>query len=59
VPTEHRFTYDEMERDLRSIFNGRGNVFYIDASELDVSNAGASSGASSAPSPGTAPGAAN
>jgi Tol biopolymer transport system component len=51
VPTEHRFTYDEMERDLRSIFNGRGNVFYIDASELDVSNAGAS--------PGTVPGAAH
>lgn len=51
VPTKQRFTYDEMERELHSIFNGRGNVFFIDAAALDVPSAGVSPVAS----PGVAP----
>jgi Tol biopolymer transport system component len=35
VPAEHRFTYSEMERDLHSIFNGHGNVFFIGIDRLD------------------------
>jgi Tol biopolymer transport system component len=42
VPTEHRFTYAEMERDLHSIFNGHGNVFFMDAETLNLANVGVS-----------------
>jgi hypothetical protein len=36
VPTAHRLTHDELERHLHSIFNGHGNVFFVDADTLEV-----------------------
>jgi hypothetical protein len=37
VPMAHRLTYDVMERDLHSIFNGRGNIFFIAVEALGIS----------------------
>jgi hypothetical protein len=36
VPTLERLNYGAMERALKSIFNGHGNVFFIDAQQLDL-----------------------
>jgi hypothetical protein len=38
VPMAHRLTYDAMERDLHSIFNGRGNIFFISVEALGLSS---------------------
>jgi hypothetical protein len=34
VPIGKRLDYDHLERHLHSIFNGHGNIFYIDAEAL-------------------------
>jgi hypothetical protein len=36
VPVAHRLDHDAMERGLHSIFNGHGNIFFIDATALDI-----------------------
>jgi hypothetical protein len=36
VPTLERLSYGAMERALKSIFNGHGNVYFIDAAQLDL-----------------------
>ena len=39
VPLPKRLNYEEMERGLESIFNGHGNVFFIDAAQLGIEDA--------------------
>lgn len=39
VPVQERLSYEEMERGLNSIFNGHGNIFFIDAAQLDIADA--------------------
>ncbi|HTP43351.1 MAG TPA: hypothetical protein VMJ13_02245 [Candidatus Acidoferrum sp.] len=41
VPLRERLSYEEMEHGLDSIFNGHGNVFFIDAGQLDIAGAAA------------------
>ncbi len=36
VPVAKRLDYKEIEQDLHSIYNGHGNVFFIDAEALDL-----------------------
>ena len=36
VPTAQRLTYDQLERQLHSIFNGHGNVFFIGVEALGL-----------------------
>jgi len=36
VPLSKRLTFDAMERGLESIFNGHGNIFFIDAAQLGI-----------------------
>ena len=36
VPGAHRLNYDDLEKDLHSIFNGHGNVFFIGADALEL-----------------------
>ncbi len=41
VPLRERLSYAEMERGLASIFNGHGNVFFIDAAQLGIADTAA------------------
>jgi len=36
VPTAKRLSYEELEKQLRSIFNGHGNVFFIGVEALEL-----------------------
>lgn len=36
IPTAHRLSFDELESNLHSIFNGHGNVFFIGADALEL-----------------------
>jgi hypothetical protein len=36
VPAGNRLDYDHLERNLHSIFNGHGNVFFIDVQALGL-----------------------
>ena len=41
VPLRERLSYEGMERGLESIFNGHGNVFFIDAAQLGIADSAA------------------
>ena len=36
VPTAQRLNYDQLEHHLHSIFNGHGNVFFVDVDALEL-----------------------
>lgn len=36
VPTARRLSYDQLEHDLHSIFNGHGNVFFVEVDALEL-----------------------